>query len=53
MIQLAILHTGLTRAKKLVILVGPKKAIGLTVRQVKDQQRYTLLRERLIFAKSS
>jgi len=37
----------------LAILVGTKKAIGLGVRQVKDQQRYTLLRERLIFAKSS
>ena len=48
-----LLYTGLTRAKQLAILVGTKKAIGLGVRQVKDQQRYTLLRERLIFAKSS
>jgi len=36
----------------LAILVGPKKAIGLAVRQVKDQQRYTLLRERLMLASS-
>lgn len=42
-----LLYTGLTRAKQLAILVGPMKAIGLAVRQVKDRDRYTLLRERL------
>jgi exodeoxyribonuclease V alpha subunit len=51
MLSRHLIYTGLTRAKQLAILVGPKKAIGLAVRQVKDQQRYTL-RERLIFAKS-
>jgi len=53
MLSRHLIYTGLTRAKQLAILVGTKKAIGLGVRQVKDQQRYTLLRERLIFAKSS
>ena len=52
MLSRNLIYTGLTRAKKLAILVGPKKAIGLAVRQVKDQQRYTLLQERLMFAKS-
>jgi len=47
-----LLYTGLTRAKQLAVLVGPKKAIGLAVRQVKDQQRYTLLAQRLMSAKS-
>jgi len=47
MLSRHLLYTGLTRAKKLAILVGPKKAIGLAVRQVKDQQRYTLLAHRL------
>ncbi|MBD2181048.1 ATP-dependent RecD-like DNA helicase [Planktothrix sp. FACHB-1355] len=42
-----LLYTGLTRAKKLAVLVGPKKAIALSVRQVQDTQRYTRLRERL------
>lgn len=42
-----LIYTGLTRAKQLAILVGPKKAISLAVNQVKDQQRYTLLGERL------
>ncbi len=47
MLSRNLLYTGLTRAKKLAILIGPKKAIGLAVRQVKDQQRYTLLAQRL------
>ncbi len=52
MLNRNLLYTGLTRAKQLAILVGPKKAIGLAVRQVKDQQRYTLLLERLMLASS-
>lgn len=42
-----LIYTGLTRAKKLAVLVGPKKAIALSVRQVQDTQRYTRLKERL------
>ena len=41
MLNRNLIYTGLTRAKQMAILVGPKKAIGLAVRQVKDQQRYT------------
>ncbi|NET33169.1 MAG: ATP-dependent RecD-like DNA helicase [Cyanothece sp. SIO1E1] len=47
MLSRNLLYTGLTRAKKLAILVGPKQAIGLAVRQVKAQARYTLLSQRL------
>jgi exodeoxyribonuclease V alpha subunit len=47
MLSRNLLYTGLTRARKLAILVGPQKAIGLAVRQVKDRQRYTLLAQRL------
>jgi exodeoxyribonuclease V alpha subunit len=47
MLSRNLLYTGLTRAKQLAILVGPKKAIGMAVRQVKDKQRYTLLNQRL------
>jgi len=53
MLSRNLLYTGLTRAKQLAVLVGPKKAIGLAVRQVKDQQRYTLLAQRLMSAKHS
>jgi exodeoxyribonuclease V alpha subunit len=42
-----LLYTGLTRAKQLAILVGPTKAIGLTVKRVMDRERYTALADRL------
>jgi len=42
-----LLYTGLTRAKKLAILVGPTRAIGLAIKRVTDRQRYTALAERL------
>jgi exodeoxyribonuclease V alpha subunit len=48
MLSRNLLYTGLTRAKQLVILVGPRKAIALAVNQVKDRERYTLLSQRLI-----
>ncbi|MDJ0647093.1 MAG: hypothetical protein QNJ60_00165 [Xenococcaceae cyanobacterium MO_188.B19] len=37
----------LTRSKKLALIVGSEKAIAIAVKQVKQQQRYTRLRERL------
>jgi len=48
MLSRNLLYTGLTRAKQLAILLGPKKAIGLAIHQIKDQQRYTLLAQRLM-----
>ncbi len=47
MLSRNLLYTGLTRARKLAIVVGPQKAIGLAVRQIKDRERYTLLNWRL------
>jgi exodeoxyribonuclease V alpha subunit len=43
-------YTGLTRAKKLAIVVGAKKAISLAVRSTDDQLRYTRLKQRLLQA---
>ncbi|OYE00271.1 SF1B family DNA helicase RecD2 [Nostoc sp. 'Peltigera membranacea cyanobiont' 232] len=43
-------YTGLTRAKKLAIVVGAKKAISLAVRSTDDQKRYTRLKQRLLQA---
>ena len=40
-------YTVLTRSKKLALIVGSEKAIAIAVRQVKQQERYTKLRERL------
>ena len=42
-----LLYTGLTRAKQLAVLVGPTRAIGLSIKQVTDRERYTALAERL------
>lgn len=42
-----LLYTGLTRARKLAILVGPKPAIAYAINQVKEQKRYTYLARRL------
>ncbi len=42
-----LIYTGLTRAKQLAIFVGSQKAIEFAVNQTKNQQRYTLLAERL------
>lgn len=50
MLSRNLIYTGVTRARKLAILVGPQKAIGLAIGQVKDQQRYTLLAHRLTAA---
>ncbi len=47
MLSRNLIYTGLTRARKLAIVVGPQKAIGLAVRQIKDRERYTLLDRRL------
>jgi exodeoxyribonuclease V alpha subunit len=47
MLSRNLIYTGLTRARKLAIVVGSQKAIGIAVKQVKDQERYTLLAHRL------
>ncbi|MGK7876407.1 MAG: ATP-dependent RecD-like DNA helicase [Xenococcaceae cyanobacterium] len=47
MLSRNLLYTGLTRAKKLGIVIGGKKAIAIAVKQLKEQQRYTRLQERL------
>ena len=47
MLSRNLFYTGLTRAKQLALIVGSEKAIAIAVKQVKQQQRYTKLRERL------
>ncbi len=48
LLQRNLLYTGITRGKKLVVLIGTVKALSIAVRNNKQQQRYTLLRERLL-----
>ena len=47
MLQRNLLYTAVTRGKKLVVLVGTKKALGMAVRRQDTNQRYTALRRRL------
>jgi exodeoxyribonuclease V alpha subunit len=47
LLQRNLLYTGITRGRKLVILVGTKKAIAIAIKNNKPQQRYTLLKDRL------
>jgi exodeoxyribonuclease V alpha subunit len=47
MLSRNLFYTGLTRAKKLAIIVGESKAIGLAVKQVSDRNRYTYLSRRI------
>lgn len=42
-----LLYTGLTRGKKLVILVGTKKALAIAIKNNEIQKRYTMLKELL------
>jgi exodeoxyribonuclease V alpha subunit len=42
-----LLYTAVTRAKDLVVLVGTKKALGLAVRNVRTDKRFSSLAERL------
>ena len=45
MLQRNLLYTAVTRGKKLVVLVGTKKALGMAVRRQDTSQRYTALRK--------
>ena len=47
MLQRNLLYTGVTRAKKALVLVGQKKAVGCCIRNVAVSRRNTLLAERL------
>ena len=47
MLSRNLFYTGLTRSKKLALIAGSSKAIAIAVKQVKQQQRYTRLKERL------
>jgi exodeoxyribonuclease V alpha subunit len=47
MLQRNLLYTAVTRAKKLVVLVGSRKAVGQAVRAVGAGRRHTALDHRL------
>ncbi len=47
LLQRNLIYTGITRAKKLVVLIGTKKALAIAIRNNKPQLRFTHLSERL------
>ncbi len=47
MLQRHLLYTAVTRAKKLVVLVGTKKAIAIAIHNNKQEQRFSRLADRL------
>jgi exodeoxyribonuclease V alpha subunit len=47
LLQRNLLYTAITRGKKLVILIGSKKALAIAVRNNKTAARFSRLRERL------
>jgi exodeoxyribonuclease V alpha subunit len=48
LLQRNLLYTGVTRGKKLVVIVGTKKAMAIAVKNNKTEKRYTLLKDRLL-----
>jgi exodeoxyribonuclease V alpha subunit len=53
MLQRNLLYTGVTRGKKLVVLVGQKKAVAIAVKNVAGRRRWSKLREWLGVKSSS
>lgn len=47
MLQRNLIYTGITRAKKILVIVGTKKALSYAVKNVTVTKRNTMLRERL------
>ena len=53
MLQRNLIYTGITRGKRLVVLVGQTKAVAIAVRNVSGRRRWSKLREWLGGASSS
>jgi exodeoxyribonuclease V alpha subunit len=47
MLQRSLLYTAVTRGKKLVVIVGSKRAVALAVKNADAKRRYTWLAERV------
>jgi exodeoxyribonuclease V alpha subunit len=52
MLQRNLFYTGITRGKRLVVLVGQKKAIAIAVRNVSGRRRWSKLDEWLRLGES-
>lgn len=50
MLQRNLLYTAITRARRLVVIVGSRKALNMAIRSVRVKERYSHLRERIVQA---
>jgi exodeoxyribonuclease V alpha subunit len=48
LLQRNLIYTGITRGKKLVILIGQRKALGIAVKNNRMENRFSGLLQRLI-----
>ena len=54
LLQRNLIYTAVTRGKRLVVIMGSKKALAIGIRNAKVMKRYTFLAERLVeFAKKT
>jgi exodeoxyribonuclease V alpha subunit len=53
LLQRNLIYTGITRGKKLVVLVGQKKALAMAVRNNEAAKRFSALYERLLKYRTS
>jgi exodeoxyribonuclease V alpha subunit len=47
LLERQLVYTGVTRAKKLLIIVGSKRALGIAAKRAQTKRRCTLLLERI------
>lgn len=47
MLQKNLLYTGMSRAKKILIVIGSRKALSMAVNNIRQEPRYSLLKARL------
>jgi len=48
LLQRNLVYTGITRGKKLVVLIGQRKALGMAVRNNRTENRFSGLLARLL-----
>jgi exodeoxyribonuclease V alpha subunit len=48
MLKRNLIYTGITRGKRLVVLVGQKRALAMAVNGKRDERRWSKLKERLL-----
>jgi exodeoxyribonuclease V alpha subunit len=53
LLQRNLLYTAITRARKLLVVVGSSKAVAMAVKRAESRKRVTMLKERLIELRSA